>query len=118
MEDARINDFRVEADVVILDPYNTQNVEITEPEVNAILKEYGIPCPLHNFALYKRAFIHKSYVKKNTQDDSYNLLPQPADCRVGLKSKSNDRLEFVGDGILECITKYYLYQHENIFSQK
>lgn len=110
MEDARINDFRVEADVVILDPYNSQNVEITEPEVNAILKEYGIPCPLHNFALYKRAFIHKSYVKKNNQDDSYNLLPQPPDCLVGLKSKSNDRLEFVGDGILECITKYYLYQ--------
>ena len=27
-----------------------------------------------------------------------------------LKSKSNERLEFLGDGVLECITKYYLYR--------
>jgi len=27
-----------------------------------------------------------------------------------LYTKSNERLEFVGDGILECITKYYLYR--------
>ena len=27
-----------------------------------------------------------------------------------LKTKSNERLEFLGDGVLECITKYYLYR--------
>jgi len=27
-----------------------------------------------------------------------------------LRQKSNERLEFLGDGILECITKYYLYK--------
>jgi hypothetical protein len=27
-----------------------------------------------------------------------------------LHTKSNERLEFVGDGVLECITKYYLYR--------
>jgi dsRNA-specific ribonuclease len=27
-----------------------------------------------------------------------------------LRSKSNERLEFIGDGVLECITKYYLYR--------
>ena len=26
-----------------------------------------------------------------------------------IKYKSNERLEFVGDGVLECITKYELY---------
>ena len=29
---------------------------------------------------------------------------------MGLKTKSNERLEFLGDGVLECITKYYLYR--------
>ena len=29
---------------------------------------------------------------------------------MALKSKSNERLEFLGDGVLECITKYYLYK--------
>jgi dsRNA-specific ribonuclease len=27
-----------------------------------------------------------------------------------LCSKSNERLEFLGDGVLECVTKYYLYR--------
>ena len=27
-----------------------------------------------------------------------------------LSTKSNERLEFLGDGVLECITKYYLYR--------
>ena len=112
MEDARINDVRLDqingTEVYILDPFNSANVEIVESEVNAILKEYGIPCPLLNMALYRRAFIHKSYVKKSVAE--YKIAQQPLDCPVGLKSKSNDRLEFIGDGILECITKYYLYK--------
>ena len=29
---------------------------------------------------------------------------------VILNTKSNERLEFVGDGVLECITKYELYR--------
>ncbi|MBT6489978.1 MAG: ribonuclease III, partial [Deltaproteobacteria bacterium] len=29
---------------------------------------------------------------------------------TSLKTKSNERLEFIGDGVLECITKYYLYK--------
>jgi ribonuclease-3 len=27
-----------------------------------------------------------------------------------LLTKSNERLEFLGDGILECVTKYYMYR--------
>jgi dsRNA-specific ribonuclease len=27
-----------------------------------------------------------------------------------LSTKSNERLEFLGDGVLECVTKYYLYR--------
>ena len=37
------------------------------------------------------------------------LLKQPYNC-LKLKTKSNERLEFLGDGVLECITKYYLYR--------
>ena len=36
-------------------------------------------------------------------------MEQPVDC-LPLKTKSNERLEFVGDGVLELITKYYLYK--------
>ena len=106
-EDARINDVLVKTEngeeVYVCDPYNPLNVEITESEVNAILKEYGIPTPLHNLKLYQRAFVHKSYVKKSLNTNSLShvtLATKPADCPVDLKTKSNDRLEFVGDGVL------------------
>ena len=100
--DNRMEDDGIESE--LHDPYNSLNREITEAEVNTILSEYGIPTPIHNLKLYQRAFIHKSYVRKpNT------TFTKPDDCLMDLKSKSNDRLEFVGDGVLECITKYYLY---------
>jgi dsRNA-specific ribonuclease len=37
------------------------------------------------------------------------IVEKPSDC-LPLSSKSNERLEFLGDGVLECITKYYLYR--------
>jgi dsRNA-specific ribonuclease len=37
------------------------------------------------------------------------IMPKPYNC-LPLFTKSNERLEFVGDGVLECITKLYLYR--------
>jgi dsRNA-specific ribonuclease len=37
------------------------------------------------------------------------IVTKPEDC-LPLKTKSNERLEFLGDGVLELITKYYLYK--------
>ena len=37
------------------------------------------------------------------------IADKPANC-MKLRTKSNERLEFLGDGILEAITKYYLYK--------
>jgi len=63
-------------------------------------------------SLYKRAFVHKSYTKRpqlyNLQE-KITITEQPIDC-LPLHTKSNERLEFLGDGVLECITKYYLYR--------
>jgi dsRNA-specific ribonuclease len=36
-------------------------------------------------------------------------MERPGDC-LPLSTKSNERLEFLGDGILELVTKYYLYR--------
>ena len=97
---------------VIFNPYNSKNKEITEDEVNAILEAYGLPRKVHNLSLYKRAFVHKSYVKRPDLENEANevtIAPRPGDC-LALKQKSNERLEFLGDGVLECITKYYLYK--------
>ena len=109
----KINDIRAEGESLVFDPYNPANREITEHEVCAILKRFGVPdARVHNMHLYKRAFVHKSYVKRpdlENQQKGVEIAPQPANC-MPLRTKSNDRLEFVGDGVLELVTKYYLYE--------
>jgi len=97
---------------LVFNPYNERNIEITEDEVCDILKKYGVPDKVHNMNLYKRAFVHKSYCKRPKLENEENgiiIVDQPENC-MRLRTKSNERLEFLGDGVLECITKYYLYR--------
>ena len=98
--------------IITFNPYNNCNVEITLEDIQCILNKYGISQPIRNLDLYKRAFIHSSYVKRiHSANISHNILtlPCPVNC-IDLKSKSNDRLEFVGDGVLELVIKHYLYR--------
>ena len=99
-------------EVYVFDPYNSLNREITQADVEGVLKKYGIALPVSNFHLYRRAFVHQSYVRRPALENAQNnieIVPKPENC-LPLYTKSNERLEFVGDGILECITKYYLYR--------
>uniref|UniRef100_A0A6C0AXS8 RNase III domain-containing protein n=1 Tax=viral metagenome TaxID=1070528 RepID=A0A6C0AXS8_9ZZZZ len=97
---------------LIFNPYNSLNVEITLKEINSILHNYGVNYTIDNINLYKRAFIHKSYTKRPILENEaadIKIAEKPYNC-LPLKTKSNERLEFVGDGVLECITKFYLYK--------
>lgn len=99
-------------DGLIFNPFNSKNKEITLSDVQCILKTYGLPPKVNNIKLYQRAFVHTSYVKKPMTENINNnitIVPKPDDC-LPLKTKSNERLEFLGDGILEAITKFYLYR--------
>jgi dsRNA-specific ribonuclease len=99
-------------DGLIFNPYNPNNVEITLSQVQSILSKYGIPPNVDNLALYKRAFVHKSYTKRpmllNTLEN-ITITERPFNC-MPLHTKSNERLEFLGDGVLELVTKYCLYR--------
>ncbi len=97
---------------LIFNPYNNLNKEITLNEVQNILTRYGLPGKVENLNLYQRAFVHRSYTKRPQLENKENDITI-IDCPEGvmkLKTKSNERLEFLGDGVLECITKYYLYK--------
>jgi len=97
---------------LIFNPYNPMNVEITLNDVQCILTKYDIPTTVHNMELYKRAFVHRSYTKRPQFENimqNITVVERPSDC-MPLKSKSNERLEFLGDGVLELVTKYYLYR--------
>lgn len=115
MSDYKINhddDIIKTDDGLIFNPFNPYNVEITLNEVQSILEKYGIPPKVHNMKLYSRAFVHRSYTKRpNFENTQQNIIvvERPHDC-LPLSTKSNERLEFLGDGILECVTKYLLYR--------
>jgi dsRNA-specific ribonuclease len=99
-------------DTFIFDPYNPLNKEITEEKIQDFLKTYGVDIPIYNLTLYKRAFIHRSYIRRPNIENQQNnivIVPKPENC-ISLHTKSNERLEFIGDGVLECITKFYLYR--------
>lgn len=94
------------------DPYNPLNVQITENDIKTILKRYNINIPVHNFTLYKRAFVHPSYTRRPDDENKANnivIANKPDNC-LPLHTKCNERLEFLGDGVLECVTKYCLYK--------
>ena len=111
-DDIRIEKNSDGLETYIFDPYNPLNKEITKDEIQQVLKKYGIDTLIYNFELYKRSFIHRSYTKRPDLENELNnivITPKPDDS-LDLYTKSNERLEFIGDGVLECITKYYLYR--------
>lgn len=115
MSDYKINhddDIIKTDDGLIFNPFNPHNTEIRLSDVQSILENYGIPSKVHNMKLYNRAFVHRSYTKRpNFENTQQNIIvvERPHDC-LPLSTKSNERLEFLGDGILECVTKYLLYR--------
>ena len=99
-------------EILVYNPYNSINIQINEENVFEILKKYNIITKPYNINLYRRAFIHRSYTKRpKLENNESNIIisDKPDDC-LPLSTKSNERLEFLGDGVLECITKLYLYK--------
>ena len=108
----RDDDVIATEDGLIFNPYNSLNCEITLNDVQSILTKYGIPPKIFNMELYRRAFVHRSYTKRPAYENAQQhitIIARPFNC-LPLSTKSNERLEFLGDGILECVTKYYLYR--------
>lgn len=99
----------------IFDPYNPLNIQISIDEIETILSTYGVKMPIYNKILYERAFIHRSYTIRpemfNSQETGGTpvMAARPPNC-LPLRKKSNETLEFVGDGVLDCVTKFYLYR--------
>jgi len=99
-------------DGLIFNPYNSLNAKITLSEVQFILSKYGLPPIVRKLELFQRAFVHRSYTKRPQYENNLlniTIVERPPDC-LPLSTKSNERLEFLGDGILECVTKLYLYK--------
>jgi ribonuclease III len=90
-------------------PYNNANVLVSPTEIHSFLSSYGIIKTTSDFCLYQNAFVHKSYcTRKNENAITGNMLcPEGV---IPLQECSNERLEFLGDSVLNISVASYLYE--------
>jgi ribonuclease III len=90
-------------------PYNPKNYLITEEDLTLLLSENGMTHPFNNLNLYRMAFVHKSYCTRRNENFVNGNANCPDGC-LGLQESSNERLEFLGDSVLNLIVAHYLYE--------
>ena len=85
-------------------PYNRQNHLLKLSDVQSILRDRGIESQPSNLSLYQKSFVHESY---RTLKCYEQWEPDPS-C-VPLQKESYERLEFIGDALIESVVANYLY---------
>lgn len=101
---------------------NPNNKWITTDFINNKLKEYGVNNKINDIEIYKEAFIHENY--KIPSNDIINLenplkndeIDENYKKYIPFQNKSYERLEFLGDRVLELIVCDYIfhrYKNEN-----
>ncbi len=89
-------------------PYNPNNKLLTTEDLTILLKENGVDKPFNDISLYRMAFVHKSYCTRKNENFLNGNSKCPSGC-LGLQECSNERLEFLGDSVLNLVVAEYLY---------
>ena len=108
-------------ELVILPVHNENNVYITKKNIKKILRKGGIERDdIEHLELWQEAFVHESYCArtdfvKNEKfygrlDTNYNPELDEYKDIVPLQEKTSERLEWLGDGILQSVMANYLFR--------
>jgi dsRNA-specific ribonuclease len=92
-------------------PYNESNKKLTRDTVERYLASHGVDHAVYDMRTFECAVVHRTYIQRSEEDvreAGAVLAPCPKNV-VPLAPQSNERLEFLGDGIIEMVVKQYLY---------
>jgi dsRNA-specific ribonuclease len=82
---------------------NPLNKLVTPADIEAIMRANGLDIKVNDIEIYQKAFIHRSYLKNNYNDE------HDVKC-VPLQDNCNETYEFLGDTILNSVVGSYLYE--------
>ena len=89
--------------------YNKTNKLVSNEDIVSIIKKYDIKLKPRNISMYRKAFIHKSYCVRKNENVVIGNKNCPKEC-VPLQEESNERLEFLGDAVINLAVAYYLFK--------
>ncbi len=96
-----------------INPYNFNNRFIKKNEIENILRRYGIFQTVNDLSLYQKAFTHDSYCWNHTNEimerDEVKIVDKPEGA-IELQTVSYQRLEFLGDRVINLIIAFYLFE--------
>ena len=90
-------------------PFNSKNIILTKEDLRNFFDKNGLEgVNFNNINLYRNAFVHKSYCTMKNTDFTTSNSKCPTNC-IPLQDMSYERLEYLGDSILNFIVANYLY---------
>ncbi|PNG99642.1 putative ribonuclease 3 [Tetrabaena socialis] len=92
-------------------PFNPANRLITREEIRALLSKYGVHCTteLDDCTEYYKSMVHRSYCTRKNENFISGNIQCPSNC-MPLQEESNERLELLGDAVLNLVVAEYLFE--------
>jgi ribonuclease III len=91
-------------------PFNTRNVLLDRDAIEGLLRRHNPALGgVKDLNLYRKAMTHRSYCTRKNENFVEGNQNCPAGC-IPLQEESNERLEFLGDAVLNLVVAGYLFE--------